>query len=351
MGEIVTVTGPIAPEELGPTSMHEHVLADLSCYTEPRTDPRTPLTLATAARARRDVFSLADNMRPVDDATAIAELSELHAAGGRTVVEMSAPGLRVDVERLPEIAVASGVNIVCPTGLYIERSWPDRFRAMDESALAAHMVAEIEDGIEGTGVRAGHIKVAVTDLSDGQRRVLRAAARAALQTGVLVTVHPGWQPENDGRPIADQLLGAGLPPERLVLAHAEAFFVEHDLETLVRRPDSWGLRLDYHRELLSRGVTLSVDCFGHGWDLEPEGWIIETDWQRLAGLLALLGDGHAQRLVLGCDVFVKSLMRRGGGDGYRRLFADVVPRLRTLGVSEEEIEWMTVRNPARLLAR
>jgi phosphotriesterase-related protein len=331
--------------------MHEHVLLDASCYAEPRTDPGTPLTLETAGQARRDVVALADNLRPSDDATLIAELAEFRAAGGRAVVEMSAPGLRVAPERLPGIAAAADVHIVCPTGLYIEASWPARFHAMDQAELTAHMVSEIESGIGDTGVRAGHVKVAVTDLSEAQRRVLRAAAHACLETGVLLSVHPGWEPANDGRPIADVLLAEGLPPERIVIAHAEAFFVEHDFETLIRRPESWRLRLDYHRDLLARGITLSVDCFGHAWDVEPDGWINETDWQRLAGTLALVDEGHAGQLVLGCDIYVKSLTRRGGGDGYRRLFADIVPRLRTLGVSEADLESMTMRNPARLLAR
>jgi phosphotriesterase-related protein len=351
MAEVVTAAGPIDPAELGPTSMHEHVLADASCYVEERTDPDTPLTLETAGRVRRDVAALADNLRPADDETLIAELAEFRESGGRALVEMSAPGLRVDVERLARIAAEAQVHVVVPTGLYIQASWPDDVRALDEAALAKRFIAEIEDGIEGTAVRAGHVKVAVTDLSEPERRVLRAAARACNETGVLLSVHPGWEPDNDGRPIADLLLGAGLPAHRLVIAHAEAFFVEHDLERLIKQPDSWRLRLDYHRDLLERGITLSVDCFGHTWDEEPSNWINETDWQRLAGVLKLLEEGHAERLVLGCDVYVKSLLRRGGGDGYRRLFADIVPRLRSLGVAEGDVEAMTVRNPARLLAR
>jgi len=351
VAEVVTAAGPIDPADLGPTSMHEHVLADASCYVEERTDPDTPLTLETAGRVRRDVAALADNLRPSDDETLVAELREFRDSGGRSLVEMSAPGLRVDVERLARIAAAAEVHVVVPTGLYIKTSWPDHLRGLDEAALAARFVAEIEEGIDGTPIRAGHVKVAVTDLSEPERRVLRAAARACGETGVLLTVHPGWEPDTDGRPIADLLLSAGLPPERLVIAHAEAFFVEHDLETLIRDPGSWRLRLGYHRDLLERGITLSVDCFGHSWDEEPSGWINETDWQRLAGVLKLIEEGHAERLVLGCDVYVKSLLRRGGGDGYRRLFADIVPRLRSLGVGEADIEAMTVRNPARLLAR
>jgi len=70
----------------------------------------------------------------------------------------------------------------------------------------------------------------------------------------------------------------------------------------------------------------------------------------LAGLVALLQRGYAEQLVLGCDVYMKSLTRRYGGDGYRRLPAAIIPILRDCGVSDCAIRHMTVGNPARLLA-
>ena len=125
-------------------------------------------------------------------------------------------------------------------------------------------------------------------------------------------------------------------PERIVIGHGDAFFVESSLERLVDDPGSWGLRLDYHRELLARGYNLTIDCFGHDWGREDEGWVIETDWQRLAGLVALIGEGYADQLALGCDVFTRSLHRRGGGAGYRYLLDWVLPRLRERGVDDAD---------------
>ena len=44
-------------------------------------------------------------------------------------------------------------------------------------------------------------------------------------------------------------------------------------------------------------------------------------------------------------------MRYGGGTGYVHIFETFLPRLRELGVTDEQIETMMVANPARAFAR
>jgi phosphotriesterase-related protein len=358
--EVITVTGPVAPEALGITSMHEHVLADGSCYAWP--PERVPADLAHAAgrahsletigAARRQLEVSRDNL-VVDDADLVgAELAEFRDQGGGTVVDMSVPGMRVDAAALPGISERSGVRIVTGTGMYIAASRPRRLREMTIDELAAWMVGEIEQGIDDTGVRAGQIgELGITELDQADRLLLHAAVRAAEATGVSISIHPGFEDGTDGRAIATVLEQAGATPERVVLGHGDAFLSEHSLARLVDDPGSWTLRLDYHRDLLTRGYNLSIDCFGHDWGREDDGWVIETDWQRLAGLAALVREGFADQLVLGCDVFTRSLHRRGGGFGYRHLLDWVLPRLRERGIDEATIEKLTVANPARILSR
>ncbi len=265
---------------------------------------------------------------------------------------MSTPGMRVDAAALPGISRRSGVQIVTGTGLYIARSRPERWREATIDSLTDWMVSEIEEGIDDTGVRAGQIgEIGIEKLDDGDRRLLRAAVRAAERTGVSISIHPGFEDGCDGRAIADVLEDEGCRPERVVIGHGDAFLSEHSFARLVDDPGSWTLRLDYHRELLARGYNLSIDCFGHDWGREDDGWVIETDWQRMAGLVALLREGHADQLAIGCDVFTRSLHRRGGGFGYRYLLDWVLPRLRERGIDEATIEKLTVANPARILSR
>lgn len=266
------------------------------------------------------------------------------------MVEMSAAGLRTGVTELALLSRQTDVAIVAAAGFYIEDSWPEDVRGYDPAQFAARIVSELREGIAGTEVRAGHIKLAVTDLSAAQVCALRGGARAGAETGALVTVHPGFELDTDGRRIVDILIEEGLAPDQIVIAHADAFIVSTNLHKLVLDPGSWGMNLDYHHELLDRGVNLSFDCFGQGWTDEVNEMLSECDWHRLAAVVELLKRGYGEQLVLGTDVFCKMMTRRGGGEGYCRLTRWALPTLRRVGVSEADLDRMMRTNPARMLA-
>ena len=63
----------------------------------------------------------------------------------------------------------------------------------------------------------------------------------------------------------------------------------------------------------------------------------------------LLSRGHAERILLSQDVCHDRQLKRYDGNGYVYLAETFLPRLRDAGVSEAEIETMTVANPRRLL--
>jgi phosphotriesterase-related protein len=359
-GQVMTTAGPVAAGQLGLTSMHEHVLCDVSAY-------RIEEAGVVAQLGGMDLpgdhehrgfleehgfFLSAANCRLDDHEAMTGELTELRHSGAATILELSCPGLRTDVAGVAKIAAAAGISAVVSTGLYIEPSWPPQLAALDEAALESFMVAEIEEGIGDTGIRAGHIgEIGITSLGPAQARVLRAAARAAIRTGVSVTVHPGWDETCDGRAILPVLTGEGLAPERVVLAHADAFFVEHDRRRLIRDPQARALRTDYHAEVLDAGANISVDCFGHRWNIAPNDWVIESDVDRLTGVVTLAEAGYAPQIVLGTDICFKLLTRRGGGLGYRHLTDTILPLLRKLGMKETDITAMTTLNPAAILSR
>jgi phosphotriesterase-related protein len=73
-----------------------------------------------------------------------------------------------------------------------------------------------------------------------------------------------------------------------------------------------------------------------------EGRVIER-------LCDLLSRGHGERILLSQDVCHDSQLTRYGGNGFAYLAETFLPRLRDAGVSEPEIETMTVENPRRLL--
>ena len=355
-----TVLGPVPAAELGFTSMHDHVLWDGRGYrrrwedrlpTDGPVHPDDPVSLGNIGLLQHDMNLSWDAVTMRDRPAITEELREYREAGGRTLVEMSAVGLRCDIEGIREASRDSGVNIVATTGFYMGDFWPEEFRGWSSERYDEHMTREILEGIDGTDVKAGHLKIAISDLTRDEENALRAAARVAARTGLSLTVHPGFGIGSGHDRLTRILLEEGLAPDRVVLAHSQAFLMgSEDFATLVTQPDLGSLRFGYLDALLEQGFNLSVECFGHTWAAESTGWVLETDWQRLAAVVHMVRAGGSPQLVLGNDVYLKILTRRYGGSGYRRLPGFVAPFLRNIGVSDFDVRRMTVENPARLLA-
>jgi phosphotriesterase-related protein len=216
-------------------------------------------------------------------------------------------------------------------GWYREAYYPpdlpvDRLTVDD---LADRLVTEARDGVDGTGVRPGIIGEIGTDkpwVTAREERVHRAAAQASRRTGLAITTHAVLSPV--GRAQLRIFEEEGADPSRVVIGHADSY------------PD-----LDHYSAIVERGASVEFDFLGmtfsaverHG---EPR--IIEL-------LCELLSRGHVERVLLSQDVCHDSQLRRYGGNGYTYLADTFLPRLRDAGVSESEIETMTVANPRRLL--
>jgi phosphotriesterase-related protein len=93
--------------------------------------------------------------------------------------------------------------------------------------MAAHWIREWENGIEGTGVRPGFMKIGVDGakgdpprLSDVDTRIVRAAARAQKRTGLVVASHTG-----QGAAAIEQIRlfrEENADPGRLIIVHCDA---------------------------------------------------------------------------------------------------------------------------------
>jgi len=366
MGEVMTVRGVIAAAELGFTSMHEHLHCNATFYMDLYRDevepwdparfpppPDAPVAIENLAFLTHMGFvSCADDWDLTDEELMTAETADYAAAAGGAIVDVTPPGIGRNVDALRRISERTGVHVIASTGLYAAASWPTRFRAMSVEELAEHMIDEIDTGIDGTGIRAGHIKTACNVFDDAEERAVRAGAIASQATGIAMTVHHGIDiDEERSRAMVDAILDAGADPTRVVLCHMQGFLGTTDIATLVRDPAAWPPRCDYLLELADRGFALSIDTFGMRWDMEPLGHRGGDDVRKLAGIVALCEAGHAERVVVGCDVFLKTMTRRYGSDGFARLLNYVVPMLRRVGLPDEQIDAITRGNPARLLAR
>jgi predicted metal-dependent phosphotriesterase family hydrolase len=289
---IRTISGDIAPAELGPCDAHEH------------------LFLVTPAQPG-DEFA--------DVAQAIEEARTLVAAGARALVDWTPLGLGRDLDGLHAVSDATGLHVVAATGLHRDAHYApeDPFRTEAEDAVADRFVADLE--------RCGILKVGASyhHVTPFEAKAFAAAAAAHERIGAPVCVHT--EHGTMGLAIVERLQQLGVPPASVVLAHVD------------RNPDP-----GEHAETAAAGAWLQLDGPGR-----TKYWPDST-------ILALIADlaerGHAGRLLLGGDTGRRSMMRAyGGGPGLDYLFARFKPRLeRELG--SELSEQIFVTNPARAFA-
>jgi phosphotriesterase-related protein len=309
-GHVQTVAGRVAAADLGFVLPHEHT--GIQLWQIPN---------------RWDYWELTP-----DDALVLPELAAYQAAGGGTLVDLTLAGVGRDPLRLRRYAQASGLHIVMGGGWYRTAYYPveariDR-RSVDD--LADELVAEIETGVDGTGIRPGIIGEIGTDkpwLTALEERVHRAAGRAARRTGLAITTHSVMSPV--GLAQLRVFEEEGVDPARVVIGHADSY------------PS-----LEHYLEIVRRGANLEFDFLGMSFTpMERQGEPRIVDLAR-----ELIERGHADRLLLSQDVCHNNQLKAYGGNGYVHLFETFLPQLRAAGVAEAAIHQMTVINPARILA-
>jgi predicted metal-dependent phosphotriesterase family hydrolase len=309
MAHVQTVLGPIEPATLGFTLPHEH----------------TQIAL-WHIEGRWDYWQLTR-----DEPVILDELAGYRAAGGSGLVDLTLPGVGRDPVWLRRLAEASGLHLVMGCGWYRTAYYPPEARIDSRSVddLADELVEEYRDGVGETGIRPGIIGEIGTDkpwVSAVEERVHRAAARAATRTGLAITTHAVMSAVGLAQLHIFEEEGADL--SRVIVGHADSYPV-----------------LDHYLEIVRRGANLEFDFLGMSFtasERHGEGRIVEL-------LCELLARGHGDRILLSQDVCHDSQLTRYEGQGYVYLAASFLPRLRAAGVSDAEIETMTVLNPRRLL--
>jgi len=139
---IQTITGPVDVDSLGLILPHEHLFTDL----------RGPLVPGYAQAETEAVVRV---LEPY--------LSEAFAAGATALIECSTVGVGRNLTILSRLSEISAIRIIAPTGVYREAFTPLSLREISESDLANLWITELTKGIEGTSIRAGFIKLAMSD--------------------------------------------------------------------------------------------------------------------------------------------------------------------------------------------
>jgi len=306
--QLQTITGSVETESLGLILPHEHLFTDLRGPSVPE-------------YAQAEPSAVMEVVQP--------HLEEAAAAGVTALVECSTVGVGRNVSVLRRLAETTSVHIVAPTGVYRDAYIPASLRETGLEELADLWTKELTEGIEDTPIRAGFIKLAVSDdgLTELEIRNLRAAAKASLQTGAAIAVHTIG--EINARKEMDILEEAGLSLDRWIWVHAQT---EPDVSVL----------LDAAR----RGAYVELDTVGA--PFQEQSILLET-------ALTLIEAGHIHHLLLSHDAgwFDPSSPNGSPRDGYRSytaLTSEFIPSLLGRGVSQEQVRQITVRNPGEAFA-
>jgi phosphotriesterase-related protein len=313
MPEIQTTAGPIDDAQLGRTLVHEHV------------------------RVRTEGVFLQWPHLFDEEAEFTAACDQVRNAmqhGVKTIVDPSVMDLGRDIRFMARVAEETGIQLVPATGIY---GWhytalPHHFQTRDVDYMAGLFVHDLQEGIQGTEIRAHFLKCAVDEpgLNDDTEKVLRACAKASAQTGapIMSHSHPGSRSGLAQMKVFEE---EGVDPAKVHIAHTG------DTDDL-----------DYIEELLGHGPTIGMDRYGLDIILDNE--------KRNATVVELCRRGHADRMMLSQDACAtidwfpaEMIPQMAPNWHFTWVFEQVIPALQEAGVTEGQIGQMLDENPRRWL--
>ncbi|MGE5589980.1 MAG: phosphotriesterase [Bacillota bacterium] len=303
MPHVETLLGPVAPEALGLTYVHEHLLT------------RPPLW-----RIKEDPDYVLDSVDKI-----VEELRLFYEAGGRTLVDCTAIDYGRNVRDFLEVAGRTPVQLIALTGFnrgdYGER-W---IQELTVDQMVDIMLRDLQEGMDGTPARAGLIKFGTSYnvVLPIEGRFIQAAARAQRKSGAPVITHTTRG--TLGLEQVERFERAGGDPSRLALSHLDQ-----------------NLDFYYLSRIARRGAYVLFDG--------PSKTKYGPDEARVEMLRRLVDAGFEDHLLISGDMGRRSYLKAyGGGPGFEYLLREFAPRLRDDGFSEELVRKFFVDNPRRFL--
>jgi phosphotriesterase-related protein len=300
---IQTVTGEIVPDRLGVTLMHEHVLVDF-------------IGADKVSKGRYDA----------DDAfrTILPHLQRVKTHGCQTLVECTPAYLGRDVSLLKRLSEASGLNIISNTGYYgaaNDKHLPAHAFTESASDLATRWTREASDGIDGTSIKPGFMKIGVDNapLSAVDEKLVRAAATTHKTTGLPIASHTG----TGAAALAELaiLSELGVPASAFIWVHAQS----------------------------ERDTSVHVRAAKAGAWVEFDG-VSESSVARHVELVRnMQSEKLLDRVLVSQDAGWYRVGEAGGGQfrGFDTLFTTFVPALLAAGLTKADVQQLLVVNPRR----
>jgi len=316
-----TVTGKVSSDSLGMTYIHEHIVFGYPGFQ---------------GDATLYPFKWDENLKNI--VNIIKPIMEKY--GLRTIVETTPNDCERKVLFCKAVSEATGLNIIPASGFYYEGEGTIYFRHRMSIVDITHEIyelfkAEVTQGIEGTGIKAGVFKLASSEgiITPYEQVFFKAAARVSSEEGIPIITHT--QQGTMGPEQAELLVASGADPRRVSIGHM-------DVNTDLR----------YHLKTLAHGVYISLDRFGiQGYGGHP------FDKERALVIASLCAAGHADRIMVSHDrplgwlgrefpipVVLKEQMSNWNWENIPK---NAIPTLKKLGVSDNQINMILVENPKR----
>ena len=326
MKTIESVNGPLRADQLGRTLMHEHFLYGYVGF-------QGDVTLG--GFNEEEAFQ-----------TCVEAVNTAKSYGIKTVVDATTNECGRDIRFLNRLARETGLNIICSTGYYFEAEsaygyWHFRSAFTNiEEEIAQMMITELTEGIEGTGLKAGVIKLgsSYNEITPTEQIFFRAAARAQQETGCVIITHT--QRGTMGPEQAKLLTEAGADPGKIAIGH------------MCGNTDP-----EYHKRVLDYGVFVNLDRFG----LQGELFHTPTDKERVTLIEKLVEAGYEDRILLGHDSVTVQLGRPNIITGIMvealkdanigTIGNKIIPEMTNRGISDTVIEKFLTENPKAIFRR
>lgn len=288
-------------DALGITYVHEHLMV------KPQSE---------ASRFRDYILQ--------DEGASCQEAESFRKAGGKTIVEMTPIHYGRNVAACRHIAQAAGIQVICCTGFHKQEFLPPWFGEKTEAELYDLLLSEIENGLDGTGVRPGVVKLgtSLNEITPDEEVSIRLAARAHLETGIPISTHC-----DKGTMGMEQLLRLeklGVDPTEVLLCH-----IDSKMDT------------QYAIELCRAGATICIDHIGRE--------LADHDSFRVRMIVDLLEADCIDHVCLSGDMGkVNYLPAYGGTPGLAYILTGLKRELLRY-ISKEDFHRMVAENPQRVL--
>jgi phosphotriesterase-related protein len=303
---VMTVNGWVPASALGFTLVHEHVMVDF----------------VGAAQTGKHRYNIDEVYN-----TALPFLQDVQKKGGRTFVDCTPAYVGRDVSVLQRLSKSTGLYIITTTGYYgamNEKFLPPHVYTETSQQIAARWTNEWGRGIDGTQIRPGIIKCGVDKgpLTEAQQKIIEAAAITHLATGLTIGVHTG-----DGKAAFEEmeiLKRHGVSAAAYIWIHAQN---EKDAAL--------------HIEAAKKGCWVSFDAV---YPTEIDRYVKYAQMMKREKLL--------HRVLFSQDSGWYHVGEPKGGefDNYNTIFEKFLPALKVNGFTQEEIDLLFIKNPARALA-